>query len=179
MRSLVPVTLMMLLAVTFCGTAVGADVPEKRTEEAYPTALQGSFATVEELTEAVLDALAGKDRATLRRLAVTRGEFIGIVWPRLDAARPERNLTPEFVWRQHLLRHQRDLNRLVLDEGGAAYSLVRVELDGGVRDFGTFVLHEDPVVIVRTADGGERELVPFSSVIEQDGRYKAYSFIVD
>ncbi len=61
--------------------------------------LPNSYETPEALSRAVLDRV--RTNATLTRfvkLALDKREFEEHVWPELPAAKPERNLSVNFVW---------------------------------------------------------------------------------
>jgi hypothetical protein len=40
-------------------------------------------------------------------------------------------------------------------------------------------VHRESVVLARFPDGSERRVRVFGSVLEQDGRYKVFSYVVD
>ena len=60
--------------------------------------LANTHSSASSLASAVLDALARRDRAALKALALNETEFRDHVWPELPAARPERNLPFSYVW---------------------------------------------------------------------------------
>jgi hypothetical protein len=145
--------------------------------------LATTFASPEAAVEAALAALAAEDVAALRALAVTRDEFRDFVWSGLDASRPERNLTWEFVWSQHAMKHERGLQRAVALFGGTELELDSVELVGRVSehtgDHQSFSIHRESRVHVIAPDGEHRTIQLFGSMLSTAGRYKIYSFITD
>jgi hypothetical protein len=165
-------TLMVTVAVAAC--AATAPAPSMTAKPG----LEPAFATVDELVAATVTALEAKDLDRLRQLAVTREEFRDLVWPGLDASRPERNLTWEFVWSQHEMRHERGLRR-ALDQFGGQHLEVRAIRFEGVTEHGTYRLHRSSTLEVVGPDGSVRTVRVFASVIEAEGRYKIYSFITD
>lgn len=166
------VTLMVTVAVAAC--AATAPAPSATTA----VGLEPTFATVDELVAATVAALEARDLDRLRQLAVTREEFRDLVWPGLDASRPGRNLTWEFVWSQHEMRHERGLRR-ALDEVGGRRLDVRGISFQGVTEHGAYRLHRSSALQVAAADGSVATVRVFASVIEAEGRFKIYSFITD
>lgn len=51
--------------------------------------------------------------------------------------------------------------------------------DGGATAYDTFVVHRKPRLFVRQRDSGEQiQLALFGSVIEYEGRYQLFSYVV-
>lgn len=165
-------TLMVVAAVAACATT--APLPATTAE----VGLAPTFATVDELVAATVAALEAKDLDRLRQLAVTRDEFRDVVWPGLDASRPERNLTWEFVWSQHEMRHERGLRRTLDDFGGRRLEVRGISFQG-VTEHGAYRLHRSSALEVAGPDGSPRTVRLFASVIATEGRFKIYSFITD
>jgi len=130
------------------------------------------------LADAVLDALARGDRPALERLAVGESEFRDHVWPRLPAARPERNLPFSYVWGDLHQKSQTSLGRILEGHRGRAYRLVDVRFDGGPAPYADFVVHREAVFVVGGPDGQE-EIRVCGSFLEKDGRWKVFSYVVD
>jgi hypothetical protein len=145
--------------------------------EAFAT----TFASREELFEALEAAITSGDVEALRALAVSREEFRDLVWPTLPiASRPNSNFTWDFVWYQHELRHEASLRRLATDFGGQSFEIVEMRARGETTDHGGFHIHRENFVEVVRPDGTREKLQLFGSLIEtDDGRYKIYSFICD
>jgi hypothetical protein len=169
--------------VAACATASAGDsAPVVKAEMAAPT-LANTFASPDEAVGALLEALARKDTAALRELAVTKFEFHDFVWPGLDAARPERRLPWDFVWQQHAMRHEHGLQQIVARYGGQALEFRGLELTGPVTEHvtphGTYRIHRSSVVELATPDGRIVTARLFGSLISSGERYKIYSFITD
>lgn len=133
----------------------------------------------EDLARAVLQAVEHRDPARLRELAIDEAEFRHVVWPELPAARPERNLSAEFVWNG--LRHKSEatLRRMMEEHGGHAYGFVGVRFTGGTTQYGSYLVHRAAAVEVRGADGSMQTLRLFGSVLERYGSFKVFSYVVD
>lgn len=132
------------------------------------------------LAQAVLAALAQRDAGRLRALSITESEFRDVVWPELPAARPERNLTVEYVWNDLRVKSEVSLSGVVAEHGGTDLTFVRIEFAGETTQYRTYLVHRDAIVIVKHAGRTEqRPLRLFGSVIERDGGFKVYSYVVD
>lgn len=142
------------------------------------TPVQG-FASVEALSAAVLDGVARQDRAFLAGLALSESEFRTIVWPALPAARPERNLTPGYVWQDLRQKSEGSLSTVLSRHGGRRYDLLAVSHRGPTTSYAGFDVQRATELSVRTATGEVLALRLFGSTIARDGRYKLFSYVVD
>ncbi|MEQ1574967.1 MAG: hypothetical protein ABL993_12050 [Vicinamibacterales bacterium] len=163
-RRVLGVGLLVLLASGSCGTVP----PLANTRE-----------SAEALAGAVLDALASRDRAALEALALSEQEFRDHVWPELPAARPERNLPFSYVWGDLHQKSDVGLRTIVSEHGGKRYELVNVRATGETTRYDTYLVHRDMVLVIRDPGGAAREIRLFGSMIEKDGGWKVYSFVVD
>ena len=127
----------------------------------------------------VLAARAARDETRLVALALTREEFEARVWPELPASRPERNLTAEYVWTSLKAKSDGGLRQVVATLGGERLDLVRIEFDGPSTDYTTYSVSREAVLVVADAEGGERRVRAFGSVIHADGGVKVFSYVVD
>jgi hypothetical protein len=145
------------------------------------TAFASTFASREELFDALEAAIKTGDAEIIEAMAVNREEFRDLVWPTLPIAnRPKSNFTWDFVWQQHELRHRSSLRRIATDFGGQDLEIVSVEARGKTTDHGTFHIYRENYVEVVRPDGSREELRLFGSLLEtEDGRFKIYSFIND
>ena len=129
------------------------------------------------LAAAVLDALAANDRMRLEALALNETEFRDHVWPRLPASREERNLPFSYVWGDLRQKSRESLTKTLHEHGGRRYKLVDV-IFNGETGYGDFVVHRDAAFVVTDA-AGERPIRVSGSMIEQDGGWKVFSYVVD
>ena len=130
------------------------------------------------LAVAVLDGLAQRDRATLEALALTETEFRDHVWPQLPAARPERNLPFSYVWGDLRQKSVQSLSSVMAREGGNRYELVDVRFEG-MSDYRTYRVHREATLRVRDTAGGEHDLRVCGSMLEQDGAWKVFSYVIN
>lgn len=140
--------------------------------------LQATYDSPEEVAEAVLDALRTRDAERLRALALSEQEFRDHVWPRLPASRPERNLPFSYVWGDLRQKSGHALAAALARHGGRRYELLRVSFDGET-DYLRYRVHRQATLHVRDAAGSEREIRVSGSMIEQNGRWKVFSYNVN
>ena len=141
-------------------------------------ALQGSRESVETLLTDFLAALEEGDEEQIVGLTLSREEFDRVVWPQLPASRPGTNLSPSFVWESHQMRSLSGLGSILRRYGGQSLQLVKVHFREGSTDYSTFVVHRDAFLEVTDATGGVRQLKLFGSVLELDGEFKIFSFVL-
>jgi len=155
----------------------GGDTPAADKVSAFAN----TFASREELFNALEVAIESGDVDAMRALAISTEEFRDLVWPTLPIAnRPKSNFTWDFVWSQHELHQESSLRRVATDFGGQSLEIVEIETRGKTTDHGTFHIHRENYVEVVRPDGEREELRLFGSLLEtDDGRFKIYSFIND
>jgi hypothetical protein len=141
--------------------------------------LQTAKDSPETLGAAVLAALENEDVAALEALALTEEEFRSVVWPELPAARPERNLSAEYLWTDLHTKSQAGIRNALATGGGQGLSLVRVQFMRGTTQYRNYLVHRDALLTVRDERDQERTVRFFGSVLEQNGRFKVFSYVVD
>lgn len=140
--------------------------------------LANSRASAEAVATAVLAALAGKDRAALEALALDEAEFRAHVWPELPAAKTDRNLPFSYVWGDLAQKSRNTLSGTLATHGGVRYELRRVSFAGQTK-YPSYIVHRETTLHIRDASGVERPLRVYGSMIEKDGAWKVFSFVVD
>jgi hypothetical protein len=141
------------------------------------TPLEGTHDSPRAVAQAVLDAVAANDAVALQALALSEQEFRQHVWPELPAARPERNLPFSYVWGDLRQKSAQRLGATLSGHGGRRYTLQDVRFSGETRYAG-YTVHRDTALVVQGPDGPE-QLRLCGSMIEQDGRWKVFSYVVD
>lgn len=164
------VVLIAVWAVAGCSVS-GEDAPLSPIEHTFPSP--------EALSEAVLAALAERDADTLANLALSELEFRTAVWPDLPSSRPERGVPFDYAWGDLHQKSTNALQRLVTRHGGQRYELVRVRFAGETTPYRTFQVHRETVLDVRDEEGNNLTVALFGSLLERDGEYKLFSFVVD
>jgi hypothetical protein len=162
----------MRVLLVLAGLLVGAACASE------PPPLDPTFDSPEAVARAVLDRLAAGDADGLRRLALTEQEFRQRVWPDLPASRPERNLPFSYVWGDLKQKSDGSLATLIARHRGRHVELDAVRF-GGRTPYRSFVVHRDSVFAIRASGGPVEEVRVCGSMIEQDGRWKVFSYVVD
>lgn len=130
----------------------------------------------ESLARAVLAAMAAGDRDALERLALSEQEFREHVWPELPAARPERNLPFSYVWGDLRQKSGASLAATLGALRGAPRELVTVKV-GEVTRYPSYTVHRGVVFVVRRPDGTTEDLTACGSFLEQQSRWKVFSYV--
>ena len=143
-----------------------------------PASLTNSFRSADETAMAMLDAVAAKDRARLEAIAVGEREFEEHVWPELPAARPERNLPLSYVWGDLHQKSGAGLDLVLERHGTKRYELQRVRFRDVTR-YPSYVVHRDASFDVIDAAGKPQTIRLSGSMLEKDGRWKIFSYVVD
>jgi hypothetical protein len=141
--------------------------------------LHNSHPTPQALARAVLDAVERRDDAALRRLAITEEEFRNHVWPELPAARAERNMPMSYVWSDLHQKSEGGLRTILAEHGGERYQLIDVRFDGDSTDYAAYLVHRESVFVVRKGSDAPVDLRLCGSLVEKDGAWKVFSFVVD
>lgn len=158
----------LLTAVAVCAATAGCARP-----------IPNSCASIDALGRAVLDAVARRDESALRALALNEDEFRRYVWPALPASRPERNTPFSYIWGDLRTKSDAGLREILTTHGERTYQLERVRFTGETTQYDSFVVHRDSTLEVRDQEGKRAALQLFGSVLEQAGRFKVFSYVVD
>lgn len=130
------------------------------------------------IAQAVLDAVTAGNGAVLDSLALSEEEFREHIWPGLPAARPERNLPFSYVWGDLHQKSGASLAATLARYRGQRLTLVDVRL-GEATSYPGYTVHRDSVFVVRTADGATEDVRLCGSMVEQGGRWKVFSYVVN
>jgi len=141
--------------------------------------LPNSHESPEVLARAVLTAIEGRDADALLALALNKKEFEEHVWPELPAARPERNLSVNFVWGDLNQKSNATLRDTIAAHGGKKYEFRSIRFLGETTQYDSYRVHRESELTVKESDGTERQIRVFGSVIEKSGRYKVFSYVID
>jgi hypothetical protein len=131
------------------------------------------------VARAVVRGLGEENLHALQDLALTEGEFRDLVWPKLPASRPERNLPLEYVWNELSAKSNASLRARLGGWQDRGFVLVSLSFKGGVTEYGTFRVHRETELRLRDSDGQEQSGRLFGSIIEYKGRFKVFSYVVD
>jgi len=126
------------------------------------------------LVEAVLGALADKDRVALQGFLLSREEYESLLWPEM----PDREYTPfDFVWSLNAANSRKGLGQLLNTYGGMTLELVSVNFTEEPEVYESFTLHPGVEVQVRRTDTGEEGILPsFDVLVEYGGSWKLLNY---
>jgi len=161
-------------------TSVGVFV-SLNASRARPEPLSNTAESPEALAQTVIEAVRAGDVDRLRALAISEEEFRAHVWPLLPAARPGRNVPFDFVWerlQQNSEGHLRGMVDAASGLTGTPPALRDVRFAGEMSRYGDVVVYRRTELVVAADAGAERVIRLFGSTIEQDGRYKVFSYVV-
>lgn len=145
-----------------------------------PGPFEQTLESPEAVARAVMKGLDARDIAGLQKLAISEHEFRKFVWPKLPASRPGRNIPWDYVWNDLHSKSDMQLQARVHEwRPHVGATVVKVEFTGETTDYETFRVRRKSAVTIRTPDGGETRHRLFGSIVEQDGRYKVFSYVTD
>lgn len=170
---------LLLLSLSIIGAAFLFVREEGGPRPQETIRLSATFESAEAVARAVVEGLRSGDLAALKGLALTEAEFKDLVWPKLPAARPERNLPMDYVWGDLSAKSDANLRARLGGWQDRGFVLVSLSFKGGVEDYGTFKVHRESVLILKDREGREQTGRLFGSILEHEGRFKVFSFVVD
>ncbi len=170
---------LLLLSLSIIGAAFLFVREEGGPRPQETVRLSATFESPEAVARAVVEGLRGGDLAALKGLALSETEFKHLVWPKLPAARPERNLPMDYVWGDLAGKSDANLRARLGGWQDRGFVLVSLSFKGGVEDYGTFKVHRESVLILKDREGREQTGRLFGSILEHQGRFKVFSYVVD
>lgn len=163
-------TLGLLVAISVAATSLACGRAPR---------LSHTLESPEAVAVAVLTGLQRRDAAGLRALALAEDEFQRLVWPRLPTSRPERNIPWDYVWKDLSSKSRLQLAARLNEFRDRGYGVVSVRFTGETTDYQTFKVFRASAVTLRDREGRETTHRLFGSMLEQDGRFKVFSYVVD
>jgi hypothetical protein len=141
--------------------------------------LSHTLVSPEAVASAVLSGLQQRDLNGLNTLALTEQEFRELVWPKLPTSRPERNVPWDYVWKDLHSKSRLQLQARLDEFRDRGYQVVSIRFTGETTDYDTFRVHRASALTLRDRDGHDSTARLFGSVVEQGGRFKVFSYVVD
>lgn len=170
---------LLLLSLSIIGAAFLFVREEGGPKPQETVRLSATFESPEAAARAVLEGFRGGDLAVLKGLALTEAEFKDLVWPKLPASRPERNLPMDYVWGDLAGKSDANLRTRLGGWQDRGFAIVSLSFKEGVEDYGTFKVHRESVLILKDREGREQTGRLFGSILEHEGRFKVFSYVVD
>lgn len=173
----IPAAVRILVLLATIAAASCTTTPAEPTGSA--AALSNTFESPEALAQAVLSALAARDRDRLEALALSEEEFRSHVWPELPVSQPQRNVPFDYAWGQMKQRSDGSLSGTLSRYGGRPLRFVRTRYGGETTQYKTFSVMRSSEILAADEAGRELVLQLYGSAMVKDGRYKLYSYVVD
>jgi hypothetical protein len=145
---------------------------------AGPRQLLAAQPSPEALARRFLDALAKEDLGAMRELRITREEFCQYIWPELPSSRIP-NVTCDWAWSQATLKSEGGLYKLLPPHKGKRYELVSVQFLKGVDKYPSYKVLKETQLVVKDEHGQQKEVRLFGSMLEMNGQFKLFSFVID
>ncbi len=152
--------------------------PAAPTSKAATRRLANAQMSAEELSRNFLKALANEDMKFIESLRLTKEEFCQYVFPELPASKTP-NVTCDFVWQQATLKSLSGLSEMYPKHKGKKYQFVALRFEKGIDSYPTYQVHKETHLVVKDETGKRQELRLFGSMLEMDGKYKLFSFVID
>jgi hypothetical protein len=140
------------------------------------TSLQQGARSLDDLVQSFAAAVAVRDTARLRDLALTPREFIDLVYPTSPHTKPPLRQSPALVWSQIQLPSGSGLRRALDRLGGRSLRIDEVSCSARPERQGRNTLHANCDATYAVDHGAPQRGRLFGTVIERDGRFKFVSF---
>jgi hypothetical protein len=178
-----PIYTRRLIAVVALGVICPAAAPPAPAAIQRPRpALRNASASVEELIDRFIKALAAGDRRALSRLRVDKAEYLRLILPgTTEPGQPPKRYSSDvrrFAWDMLDNRCRFWESTLLNTYGGRDLTIDRLEYREGVKRYAGYTAYRQLALDVRDPSGAAQELRT-GSIVEIDGRYKFISFVRD
>lgn len=134
--------------------------------------------SAEALARHILASIARQDKSDLESLRITKQEFCQLVWPELPSSKLP-NVTCDFAWEQATLKSIGGFVKMLAAHKGKRYEMVSLSFAKGTDAYRTYKVHKDSRLVIKDENGLQQEIKLFGSVLELDGQFKLFSFVVD
>ena len=165
---------LIVLLTTFVATGCGWSV----FSAPGPRPLSNAAASPEELIIRLIDATSRDDVPAIKNLRITKDEFCQYVWPELPGSKVP-NVSCDFAWDQATLKSLSGLTRLLDQHRGRKYEFISLRYPGAPEHHESIVVHKAPTVSLRDDKGIVHEVRISGSILEMDGQFKLFSFVVE
>ncbi|HSF23885.1 MAG TPA: hypothetical protein VLE20_06630 [Blastocatellia bacterium] len=139
--------------------------------------LTNAFSSAEALARRLLTALASKDKQSIEALRISKDEFCHCVWPQLPSSRLP-NVTCDWAWDQATLNSMSGLSEMMPAHSGKRLELVSLSFEG-TDSYPTYRVHNKTTLMVRESNGSVKEIRVCGSMLEMNGQFKLFSFVID
>jgi hypothetical protein len=169
-HSAAALVVLLTLLVTGCGTSVFS--------AREPRQLSNAASSPEELMIRLIDATSRDDVPAIKNLRITKDEFCTYIWPELPGSKVP-NVSCDFAWDQATLKSLSGLTRMLDQHRGRKYEFISLRFPGAPEHHESIVVHKAPTVSLRDEKGIVHEIRISGSILEMDGQFKLFGFVVD
>lgn len=138
--------------------------------------------SLDELVGRLLTALETKDKDALRRLRVTRREYVKIIMPGfVEPGAAPRLIAPsenEFWWSMLDTKCQYSELAILSEFGGRRYDVKEIKFLKGTEQYAWYTAYKRIELTLVATDGTEATL-QMGSVVEANGAFKFVSYVRD
>ena len=149
----------------------------RRFTSSWPpeSALAGGAPSREDLVRQWVGALEAGDTATLARLHITPGEFIGLYYPNSIYREPPYRQSPSLVWFRMARSSSQGVTRVMRRHGGVPLGYRSLRCEAAPSTLGLLRIWSGCVVLRRGESGpGAQRL--FGPIIAHGGQYKFLTY---
>lgn len=175
----------LIIAILLASSAVQLHSPPARASVPQPDRVRldrAAAPSLDALVARLLTALETKDKDALRRLRVSRREYVKIIMPGfVEPGAAPRLIAPsenEFWW--SMLDGKSKYSELgILSEfGGRRYTVKSITFLKGTEQYAWYTAHKRIAITLADGDGTETTL-QMGSVVEANGDFKFVSYVRD
>jgi hypothetical protein len=148
----------------------------RREVERIDAELAGGAPSATWLAQMILDCIREASPECLAELAITKQEFVEIMWPEFPQSRAATNVSAQSAW--FFLYHHSSggINRALTDLAGMELQLKELTFDIGLTRYANFNLYRG-VNIHALKPAGEEVVFDFAFTwVEKDGIWKVYVY---
>lgn len=174
----------LILGVTILAlaTSTWSAGPARVARAEIRRTIEGGAGSQQELVDRLLQALKDEDGNALRRLRVTKSEYLDIVVAGyVEPGQPKRRLAvswQKFAWANLVTRSEQYELQMLQQFGGRALTVTSMSFEQGEKQYAGYRAYRQLRLDVVDATGTEGQLRT-GSVAEVDGKFKFISFIRD
>ncbi|MBM3908203.1 MAG: hypothetical protein FJ363_09035 [Gemmatimonadetes bacterium] len=140
------------------------------------TSLQQGAPSLDDLVQSFAAAVAARDTARLRTLALAPREFIDLVYPSSPFTKPPLRQAPALVWANIQHPSGSGLRRALARLGGRPLRIRVVTCADRPERQGGNLLHANCEATFASGDGADQRGQLFGTILERDGRFKFISY---
>ncbi len=152
---------------------------QSTTEEAVDTIPSEWRDTKDEVVRDVLKYLQQNDLRSLTAITVSAEDYKTVVWPELPISNPRNNIPFEYVFGRHNQLSRGGLTIKLREFAERHFEVVSFELRPERDKYEHIHIYPVGKVVIRDADGATFDTRLLGSILEYNGKFKAFSYKTD